>query len=307
MSADQLDPHADLTDRLAALGRQSVDPALQSEHLTALAGVRSGSPFRTALAGRLKIGAGVMAGFLIGATGLTTAGALGPVQSVAATAIEQVTPLQGLPESASTKAKAKGLEKAAKSKAAAKGGEDGDAAGGEKVWGPANDCPEPDVFKNRGQFLKAAKDEDERAGKTFAEARQSDCGKGIDALTDNDGEVTEQEAPKAEGAADDTSAEDEAQNGAGNGRSADKGKASEAGKPEDAGAPADSAKPDDTPDGAKPATAPPEAATEHADDDNAKLPEPRTPGEGATADDETVPPEGADEPADAAAGAATDA
>src|SRR5689334_9276060 len=107
MSAD-LDPrHDDLTARIHALGERPVDPALQSEHLTAMAGVRRGSAFRTSLAGRAKVGAGVLAGFLLGATGLTTAGAMGPLQTISAKAVEAATPLEVADHGKSADAKAK--------------------------------------------------------------------------------------------------------------------------------------------------------------------------------------------------------
>ena len=196
MSAD-LDPRDDLTDRLRALGQRPVDPALRSEHLTAMAGAGRGSAFRTSLAGRLKIGAGVLAGFLLGATGLTTAGALGPVQSIAATAVEHATPLKGLPESASTKAKEK-ADKEAKANRLADGSIGTErnwvgcyGTGGEKNVGP--------FAGNHGQYLKQ-----ERAAGRLAEAMDAgkDCGKPIGG--DDEDEATDQaeknEAPEVEGA-----------------------------------------------------------------------------------------------------------
>lgn len=280
MSAD-LQPD-ELTERLAALGRRPVDPALQSEHLTALAGVRSSSAFRASLAGRLKVAAGVMAGFLIGATGLASAGALGPVQGIAATAIEKATPLNGLPDSASDKAKAKGHGNAAKDKA--KGGDEAAGTGGEKIWGATYGCPEATEFKNRGQFLKAAKDEKltgPLAEMTFAEARQTDCGKGIEALTEA-GDDQSAEAPEAP--ADDAAEENDGRNGAGNGGSGGKGNADDAGPPDETDDAAEPGKPSDT--GAKPETVPAPPAQEKAPD-NAKLPPAAAPG--AAADDRPAP------------------
>ena len=270
MTSD-LDPRDDLTDRLRALGQRPVDPALQSEHLTALAGVRSGSAFRTALVGRAKVAAGVMAGFLIGATGLTTAGAMGPLQPIAATAIERATPLNGLPESASDKAKAKGLERAAKNHANGTGA----GAGGEKIWG-VDGCPAEGEFKNRGLFLKAAKDEVEAAGMTFAEARESDCGKAVGGGDDAGAteapkpEDTEGDEPKGKETA--PGLDEDAQRG----QSEDK-------KPESPG------KSDEAPEGAKPESTPavPEVADEHADDATEDV-EGADPGE-APADPEAKP------------------
>jgi len=286
MSAD-LDPRDELTERLAALGRRPVDPAVQSEHLTALAGVRSSSAFRTSLAGRLKVAAGVMAGFLIGATGLTTAGVMGPLQPIAADVVERATPLTELPgsasDSASDKAKAKGLAKAAKDKE--QGGDEAGETGGEKIWGAAHGCPEETEFKNRGQFLKAAKDK-ELTGllqeMTFAEARRSHCGKAVDALAETDDDKAPIEAPPAiEGEA----PKDGPQNGAANGRSEGKGNADDAGAPAEPGRPADAdeRKPSET--GAKPASVPAPPAVEKADD-AAELPASRPPGAPAEAGDD---------------------
>jgi hypothetical protein len=274
MSAD-LDPRDELTDRLAALGRRPVDPALQSEHLTALAGVRTGSAFRTSLAGRLKVAAGVMAGFLIGATGLTTAGAMGPFQPIAATMVESATPLKGLPKSASDKAKAKGLEKAAKNKG--KGAEAGEGAGGEKIWG-VDGCPADGEFKNRGQFLKAAKENDPAALMSFEKARQSDCGKGVGAT----GTADEAETDKT---GDDATQESKRQNDAGNGASEGKGDADEAGKSADAGKSGDAGKPEPTGKPEEPGTKPdsvPAPPAQQKADDHAQLP---TGAPGAPADD----------------------
>ena len=70
-----------LAERLRDLGRQPVDPATTSRHLSAMAAVGGSSGrFWT----RLKVGAAFGAGLLIGGTGLASAGALpGPAQGVA--------------------------------------------------------------------------------------------------------------------------------------------------------------------------------------------------------------------------------
>lgn len=267
MSAE-LDPRDELTERLAALGRRPVDPALQSEHLTALAGVRSGSAFRTSLAGRLKVAAGVMAGFLIGATGLTTAGAMGPLQPIAADVVEAVAPVdvpKGKADEANAKAKA------------AKDVDGKGSIGTARDWADCTPGADGKFAGNRGQYLKQ-----ERATGDLAAAKASNCGKPL-------AEDDEVEAPEVEGAEDEATADkaektakaDNGQNGEGNGKSDGKGNADEAGEPDEDDEPADSGKPSDP--GAKPGTVPAPPAQEKADD-NAKLPaagEPGAPADGA--------------------------
>lgn len=266
MSAD-LDPRDQLTERLAALGRRPVDTAVQSEHLTAIAGVRSGSAFRTSLVGRLKIGAGVMAGFLIGATGLTTAGAMGPLQPIAADVVEAVAPVD-VPRGKADEAKAK-----------AKAAHDVDGQGSigtERDWAGCTPGEGGEFAGNRGQYLKQ---ERANGADALAAAKASNCGKPLNDDADEDVDATE--APKAGGAKGATGA-NQGQNGQGNGNSAGQGSADDAGKPADVGKPADAGKPAET--GAKPGTVPAPAATEKANA-NAKLPAPRTPG--APAEDST--------------------
>ena len=191
--SDSLDPRDDLTERLAALGRQPVAPAVQSQHLTAMASVPGARSFRTSLAGRLKVGAGVFAGFLLGASGLASVGGLGPLQPIVAERAAEVANVD-LPQGPKDKA-----EKAA-AKAAKGEGPQGEGADN-KIWG--GECPEKGEFRNRGDFLKAAKDaerdDDETNDDTlmsFEKARESDCGKGVDA----DGDVIEpKDEAKTEG------------------------------------------------------------------------------------------------------------
>ena len=263
MSADHdLDP---VVSRLRAYGEHPVDPALQSEHLTALASVRSGgSVFRSSLAGRLKVAAGVFAGFLIGATGLTTAGAMGPLQPIAADVVEAASPLD-VPKGKSEEAKAK-----AAAKKAAKASGEGSAAS-QKIWAAQDGtCPAEGEFANRGQFLKAAKDGEDEAGMTFADARASDCGKAVAAAggddTEDDAKVTE--APETEGA-ENGKADDEHGKDTAPGQTGEKGNAEE-NKPVDPGKSADAP-------AGPPESAPADAAEENADD-KAELPD-VTPGE----------------------------
>ncbi len=255
---DSLDPRDDLTDRLRALGTQPVDPSLQSQHLTAMAGVRSGSVFRTALASRLKIGAGVAAGFLLGATGLTTFGAMGPLQPIAADVVVAATPLKELPESASDKAK----DKAAKEKANRLA--DG-SIGTARFWtGCAPVTAGGAVYAgNRGQYLKQ---ERAKSAAALTAAKATDCGKPIADEDDDENDVEKNEAPEGAGEATapgqqdkaDKAAKDKADDTDGD----DAEEAGDKGRPADAGKPADPGS-----QGNKPESVPslPDQADENAD------------------------------------------
>jgi hypothetical protein len=77
-----------LVDRLHEFGRQPVDPATSSEHLTAMAAVGTG---RGRLSTKLKVGLAFGAGLLIGGSGLASAGALpAPAQKVAHSTLSKV-------------------------------------------------------------------------------------------------------------------------------------------------------------------------------------------------------------------------
>lgn len=171
MSDSPLEPRDELTDRLAALGRQPVDPALQSQHLTAMASVPVARSFRTSLAGRLKVGAGVMAGFLLGASGLTAAGAMGPLQPVAAKVAAEVANAD-FPQGPKDKA-----EKAKKAKKDVDGkGSIGTARDWLNTGGDPAGCVAGKDGKfagNRGQYLKQQR----AAGpEALAIAKASTCG-----------------------------------------------------------------------------------------------------------------------------------
>lgn len=240
MMNDSLDPRDELTDRLRTLGRQPVDPALQSQHLTAMAGVASGASFRGALATRLRIGAALVGGFLLGTTGLATAGVLGPLQPIAATGVEAVTPLEvpkGNSEAAKEKVAAKKAAKAADKAAKPDddGDDDGDSVTGSRLadgsigtaryWtGCVPTSAGATTFAgNRGLYLKQ---ERAKGAEAFSAAKASDCGKPLDALDDADNEAEE---PKAKTGESGKSGED-------HGKAAeDRGKPDDAAKPEDAG------------------------------------------------------------------------
>jgi hypothetical protein len=216
---DALDPRDDLTDRLAALGRQPVDPATQSDHLTRMAGVRPATGLRSAFATRAKIGAALIGGFLLGTTGLATAGALGPLQNISADVVETVTPLTP-PHHGNDTSDAAKAKHADDTKDDSADTEDTNGSGtkAEKYWG--SDCVPTatggtEFASNRGQYLQQEKAKGDAA---FQAARESDCGKAVaahDASTkaadDSTDTETETDAPKGADTADN----------AGHGKSAD--------------------------------------------------------------------------------------
>ncbi len=86
---EHTDPDATLARRLGALGSQPVEPAVASQHLTAMASV----PARPAggLRQKLQVAGALVAGLLIGSTGLAVAGALpDPLQDASSTALGKV-------------------------------------------------------------------------------------------------------------------------------------------------------------------------------------------------------------------------
>lgn len=189
---DSFESHDELTERLGALGRHPVAPSLQSQHLTAMSAVGTQASFRTMLASRVKLGAAVLGGFLIGATGLTTAGAMGPLQPIAKTTVEAVTPFE-LPETASDKAKAKAAKRATKDQDKA---DKSERPKQPKYW---EGCVAAYGTVNRGQYLKNAKEDEANPG-AFETARESDCGKSLSAVhegDDGDDAADAGEAPKA--------------------------------------------------------------------------------------------------------------
>jgi hypothetical protein len=185
---EDLDPRDPLTDRLRALGRTPVDPALQSDHLTAMAGVRGGSVFRNALAQRLKLAAGVMAGFLLGASGLTAAGALGPLQPIAAKAVEAVAPVD-VPKGQKDKAKEAKAEKEQGGSSRLPDGSIGTA----RHWEGCVAADGGTFAGNRGRYLKQ---ERAKSGEAFEAAKATECGKPLVSDDDEAAEATKAEEPK---------------------------------------------------------------------------------------------------------------
>jgi hypothetical protein len=215
---DALDPRDDLTDRLAALGRHPVDPATQSDHLTRIAGVRPATGLRGAFASRAKIGAAIIGGFLIGTTGLASAGAMGPLQNISANVVETVTPLTPPHHGNATSdaAKAKHAHKTADA-ADTEGTDSGTKA--EKYW-DATDCPNKGDATNRGQYLKQIRESGDDAA--YKKAQQSDCGKAVaahDAGTNADRSADDQGTDTNTNI--DTGKKADATNGSDHGKSAD--------------------------------------------------------------------------------------
>ena len=216
--SDSLDPRDELTERLAALGRQPVDPALQSQHLTAMASVRGDrSVFRASLAGRLKIGAGVLGGFLLGASGLATAGALGPLQPIVAERAAEVANVdlpQGPKDKAEKAAKAEREEQEKAEKARLADGSIGTARDWTNEGGePCVDTGDGTFAGNRGLYLKQERAKGEEA---LEKAKASTCGM---PLADDDAAGTT-EAPKTE-SEDEGKKDDAATSGEDKGKSAD--------------------------------------------------------------------------------------
>ena len=186
--SDSFEPRDDLTERLAALGRQPVAPSVQSRHLTAMSSVAAPRSFRTSLAGRLKVGAGVLVGFLLGASGLTAAGAMGPLQPIAAQVASEVANVEG-PQGPKDKA-----AKAAKAKAAkaAKARLEDGSIGTVRDWsdGCATVEGASTFAGNRGLYLKQ---ERAKGADALAAAKASTCGLPVGAEQDTEAPEVESE------------------------------------------------------------------------------------------------------------------
>jgi hypothetical protein len=234
--SDNLDPRDEaVVARLHALGEHPVDPALQSAHLTAMAGARGGSAFGRSLAGRLKVAAGVLAGFLLGASGLTSVGLMGPLQPIAATAVEAVTPIN-VPHGAKDKA-ADAQDKADKASRLPDG-----SIGTQRIWTNCVAGEDGTFAGNRGQYLKQ---ERAKGADALAAAKASDCGKpvaGDDATETDKPDATETEKPEAQNDGAGKSDEDHGKATA-PGQNKDAGDHGQSGdhKPEDKGSQPDSA------------------------------------------------------------------
>jgi len=180
-----------LVDRLRALGTQPVDPATQSQHLTEMATAAVDRAQRSTFLGRVgrrvQLGAAVAVGVLLGTTGLATAGALGPLQPIAARGVEAVTPLnvpggESRGKSAEAKLKAKGFE--------------AEASGVERV---TEGCEAGISTRNRGQYLKGIREKYGNDSAELTAAKASRCGMPVssEGTPGTDGESTEADASKA--------------------------------------------------------------------------------------------------------------
>lgn len=142
----------EITDRLRRMGDQPIDPATQSAHLTALASTPAASTVRH----KMQVAGALLAGLLIGGTGLAAAGALpDSAQEAAHSTLARV----GLKVP-------KGHDRVTE-------GCDTDANG--------------DPYKNHGQYVKAHKDD--------PDASKSDCGKPKVSVHDDD-DTTESPKPE---------------------------------------------------------------------------------------------------------------
>lgn len=182
-----------LVDRLRALGTQPIDPALQSQHVGAMVTAAVDQAQRSTFLGRLgrrvQLGAALAVGVLLGTTGLATAGALGPLQPIAATGVEAVTPLD-VPDG-------KGRGKSAEAKLKAKGSEAG-ANGVERV---TEGCEAGISTRNRGQYLKGVREKFGNDSAELTAAKASRCGMPVNSEgtpgADGEAESTEADAAKA--------------------------------------------------------------------------------------------------------------
>jgi hypothetical protein len=142
----------DLVARLRALGSQPVDPAVASEHLTAMAAVHAGRARPVGRFQRLKVGAAFAAGIVLGATSLASAGVMGQtVQDKVADAAQHVN--VNLP------------------------------GGTERYGVGAAECPGYTPGTNHGQWVKAHKGD--------PDAAKSDCGKPVSAVNKSHDDANE--------------------------------------------------------------------------------------------------------------------
>jgi hypothetical protein len=177
----------ELTRRIRALGQVPIDSAMQSRHLTEMAEAAAAPTLLGTLGSRLRLAAALVVGFMLGTTGLASANALGPLQPIASTAIEAVSPLS-IPHP--------------------------DDAGTARFRGDGEQACEDVEYKNRGSYLKAIR---AKYGKDSAEltaAKASDCGKPLASLNKAGDDATETETEdgdaKKSGEANDNAKNDEA-------------------------------------------------------------------------------------------------
>jgi len=154
---DTFEPEDGLTARLRALGQLPIDSATQSRHLTAMAEAAAAPSLLGTLGNRIRIAVALVVGFMLGTTGLASAGALGPLQPIASSTLEKVG--INVPE--------------------------GDDVGTKRI---REGC-EAVEFKNHGQYLKAVREQFGKDSPQFAAAKESDCGKPVASLNGDDDEA----------------------------------------------------------------------------------------------------------------------
>ena len=246
------EPEDGLTARLRALGQLPVDSATQSRHLTAMAEAAAAPTLFGTLGNRVRVAVALIVGFMLGTTGLASAGALGPLQPIASTTLAKVGIDVPHPDDAGT-ARYRGEE-----------------------------C-EDVTYKNRGSYLKAIR---EKYGKDSAQletAKASRCGMpvGSDAEGDDNDDAGETkdasdqqdkgkpESPGKSGEKGNSADKSDNANKANKGAAGDNAKVSDDAEAECAGG-ADNAKPvagDDVAEAAPPAAAPamPDCAEDEKD------------------------------------------
>lgn len=159
------EPQDWLTDRLRAFGGQPVDSATQSQHLTAMAEAAVAPTLLGTLGSRLRIAAALGLGMLLGATGLTTAGALGPLQPIASDVVEAATPLD-VPNG-------RGKSEAAHSEHGPGSNGKADAPGQQRV---TEGCEAGISTRTRGHYLKGIREKYGAESAQLAAAKLTRCG-----------------------------------------------------------------------------------------------------------------------------------
>ena len=167
---ETFEPEDGLIARLRALGQMPVDSATQSRHLTAMAEAAAAPTLFGTLGNRVRVVVALVVGFMLGTTGLASAGALGPLQPIASTTLEKVGINVPHPDDAGT-ARYRGEE-----------------------------C-EDVSYKNRGSYLKAIRAKYGKDSAQLEAAKASRCGmplssEGEEREGDDDVKGTESESGK---------------------------------------------------------------------------------------------------------------
>ena len=148
------EPEDGLTARLRALGQLPVDAATQSRHLTAMAEAAAAPTLFGTFANRMRVAVALVVGFMLGTTGLASAGALGPLQPIASTTLEKVGINVPHPDDAGTARHREGCEDVS--------------------------------YKNRGSYLKAIREKYGKDSTQLEAAKASRCGMPVGSDADGD-------------------------------------------------------------------------------------------------------------------------